>query len=89
LTSLTLLQIISDELSKEKHPDQTEAAFMKGMSKEDLLKSFERAIPLLKNSLAEGLGKLHGQAEVDATLLNDKFSASEGSFTFTYGGKFI
>jgi hypothetical protein len=89
LTSLTLLQIISDELLKEKHQNQTEAAFIKGMTKEDLLRSFEQTIPLLKNALTEGLDKLQGQADVDATLLNDKFSASKGSFTFTYGGKFI
>ena len=49
-----------------------------------LLNSFEHALPLLGGDLAEGLGNLQGQHEVDATSLNDKFSAPEGSFTFTY-----
>jgi hypothetical protein len=89
LTSLTLLEIISDELLKDKQQDQTEAAFMKGLSKEDLLKAFDQSIPLVKTALTDGLDKLQGQDEVDATLLKDKFTASEGSFTFTYGGKFI
>jgi hypothetical protein len=73
---------------KKKQKEQSEASFVKGMSKEDIAEAFQHAIPLLTTALVESHGRLKMQDEVDATALNDKFSASEGSFTFTYGGKF-
>jgi hypothetical protein len=86
LMSLELMDILANELTKDIRLDEEEATFVKSLSEEQLKKAISNALPALQTKLAKDHQKLKNQEHVDATALNDKFSAAEGSFTFTYGG---
>jgi hypothetical protein len=86
LVSLQLFDIISRELTKDMEPSEAEADYIKSLSQEKVKEAVANALPALQAGLMRGHGELKKQEHVDATALNGKFSAAEGSFTFTYGG---
>ena len=88
LMSLKLVEILSAGLTKGKQKDQQEASFIRDdMSEDDMRAAFRNVSSEMEECLVKDHRKLKKQDEVDATALNDKFSAAEGSFTFTYGGQ--
>ena len=86
LVSLQLFDIISRELTKDMDPSEAEADYIKSLSQEKVKAAVANALPALQDGLMRGHGELKKQEHVDATALNNKFSAAEGSFTFKYGG---
>jgi hypothetical protein len=85
LMSLHLLDILADELKKD-IKNENEADYVKSMTPAQIKEAVAKALPELQTQLAKGHQKLKEQEHVDATALNDNFSATKGSFTFEYGG---
>merc|ERR1712216_474139 len=84
LMSLQLLDILRDELLTGKAESQAEAEYVKSLDKGSIQGAVRTALPALGDCLMQGCDALRQQEHVDAVSLNDKFSAAEGSFTFTY-----
>jgi hypothetical protein len=85
LMSLQLLDIIASELLLGKATSEAESDYVKALDQRSLRRAIRTAMPALEDCLVNGCDALQQQEHVDAASLNDKFSAAEGSFTFTYG----
>jgi hypothetical protein len=89
LTSLHLLDIISDALLNKSEADADadadEVTCMKGLSDQAIEAAVDAAAVALKTKLKDAAAALRKTKAVDARQLNQKFAADGSSFTFQYG----
>lgn len=86
LASLSPLNTLAKGFNKGRPSSKTEAQWAKDLTAEEVGQSLDESWPELRQEVIDQFQQLKQQDTVDARDLNDKFSAAEGSFTFTYGG---
>ena len=88
LSSLSLISILSDSLlaTSKNEMQYNEVDRIKALTDIELDSAVDAAAEQFKQTLRQELGQLKKAEEVDATTLNNKFTADDSSFTFQFGG---
>ena len=86
LSSLALLDTLSEVLLAESDHTSDEVSSIKNLSDEMIATAVDAAAVRMKAELKDAVAALRKTKEVNAHVLNEKFAADKDTFTFRYGG---